>query len=120
MKHLLLLLLAVTPLSVRAATLSGTVTDVSGGAIRNAYVVVRWDPVGLDSVKDNLGMTDNKIATTDESGHFSMEVPAGVYDIFVSAPGFAPHSEKIALKAKKNLPYEARLSATRMTIMKLD
>ena len=64
MKHLLLLLLVVTPLSVRAATLSGTVTDVYGGTIPKAYVVIRWDPVGLDGVRDKLGMTENKAATT--------------------------------------------------------
>ena len=120
MKYLLLLLLVVTPLSVRAATLSGTVTDVYGGAIPKAYVVIRWDPVGLDGVRDKLGMTENKTATTGGYGHFSVEVPAGVDDIFVSAPGFAPHSENIASKAKENLPYEARLTVTRMLTIKLD
>ena len=116
----MLLLLVLCPLSVQAATVSGTVTDDNGGAIPKAYVIIRWDPVGLDGVKDNIGTTEDKTATTDVSGHFSIEVPAGVYDIFVSAAGFAPHTEKITLKAKRNLPYEARLAVTRMIIIRLD
>jgi hypothetical protein len=121
MKHLrLLVLLVLTPLSVRAVTLSGTVADVQGGAIPKAYVVIRWDPIGLDGVQENLGLRKNKTAMTDGSGRFSVELPAGVYDLFVSAPGFAPHSEKITIKAKENFPYEVRLSVTRMLIMRLD
>jgi hypothetical protein len=120
MRHLLLLLLVVNPLSVRAATLSGTITDESTGVIPRAFVLIRWDPVGLDGVKNNPGTTEDKTATTDSSGHFSIDVPAGVYDIFVSAAGFAPHAEKITLNAKENHAYEFRLAVTRMTIIKLD
>jgi len=116
----LLLLLALTPLSVHAATLSGTVVDSEGAAIPKAYVVIRWDPVGLDGVKDNLGTNDNKTATTDSTGHFSLELPAGVYDIFVSAAGFSPHCEKITVKVKEGLRYEARLSVSRMLKILLD
>jgi hypothetical protein len=120
MRHLLLLLLVVSPFSVRAATLSGTIADDYNGVIANAYVIIRWHPVGLDGVKDNPGMKEDKTATTDSGGHFTIEVPAGVYDIFVSAAGFAPHSEKITLKAKGNPPYEVQLSVTRMIKIKLD
>ncbi|MGC1416214.1 MAG: carboxypeptidase-like regulatory domain-containing protein [Candidatus Acidiferrum sp.] len=115
MKHLtLLFLLALVPPYTHAATLSGTVVDSQGAAIPKAHLVVHWDSVGLDGVKDNLGTTDNKTATTDATGHFSLELPAGVYDIFVSAAGYAPHCEKITLTTKGNLRYEVRLSVTRM------
>ena len=121
MKHLtLLFLLALVPLSVRAATLSGTVVDSQGAVIPKAYLSVHWDSVGLDGVKDNLGTSDNKTVTTDATGHFSLELPAGVYDVFVSAAGFAPHCEKITLTVKGNLRYEARLSVTRMVKIKVD
>ena len=71
-------------------------------------------------MKNNLGTSDNKIATTDATGHFSWELPAGVYDVFVSAAGFAPHCEKIRLTAKGNLRYEVRLSVTRMVEIKVN
>jgi hypothetical protein len=121
MKHLkLLLLLALTPLSVHAANLSGIVVDSQGAVIPRAYVVISWDSVGLDGVKDNLGTKENKITSTDETGHFLLELPAGVYDIFVSAPGFLPHCAKITVTAKEGLRYKARLSVSRMLTVKLD
>ncbi len=82
--------------------------------------MIRWDSVGLDGVKDNHGMKENKTATTDVGGYFSIDVPAGVYDIFVSAPGFAPHAEKVTVKATESFRYEARLPVTRMVTIKLD
>lgn len=89
MKRLrLLFLLALTPLSVHAAIFSGVVLDSQGASIHKAYVVIRWDSVGIDGVKENLGTNEIKTTTTDETGHFSLELPAGLYDIFVSAAGF--------------------------------
>jgi len=90
------------------------IVGVKGLAIPKAYVVIRWDSAGLDGVKDNLGTTEIKTTTADETGHFSLALPAGVYDIFVSAPGFAPHAEKITVAARESLPYVARLPVTRM------
>jgi hypothetical protein len=63
-------------------------------------VVVRWDSLGLDDVEDNLGTTDNKTAVTDTTGHFSVALPPGVYDIFLSADGFSPHCEKITITSE--------------------
>ena len=121
MRHLrLLFLLALAPLSAHAATLSGTIVDKTDAVIPRAYVAVHWDSVGLDGVKSNLGTPDVKTATTDSMGHFSLELPPGVYDVFVSAAGFAPHCEKVTLTTKGNLRYEARLSVTRMIEIKLD
>ena len=88
--------------------------------IPKAYLATHWDSAGLDGVRDNLGTPDNKTATTDAMGHFSLDLPAGGYDVFVSAAGFAPHCEKIALTAKGNVRYQARLSAARMLKIRLD
>jgi hypothetical protein len=82
-------------------------------------VVVRWDSVGLDGVKDNSGTNENKTTTTDEAGHFSLELPLGVYDIFVSSAGFSPRCSKIMLKTQDGLHYEVRLSVSRMLKMNL-
>ena len=53
-------------------------------------------------------------------GHFSLELPPGVYDIFLSANGFSPHCEKISLKKNETLIYKARLKVSRMLTVKLD
>jgi hypothetical protein len=116
----LLFLLALTPLSVHAATVSGVVLDSQGASIAKAYVVIRWDSVGLDGVKENLGTNEIKTATTNETGHFSLELPAGVYDIFVSAAGFSPRCEKITVLAKDGLRYKAQLSVSQMVKIRVD
>ena len=116
----LLFLLVMGSVRLHAATLFGTVVDSQGAAIPKAYVVIRWDSVGLDDVKDNSGSTENKITVTNETGDFSSELPLGVYDIFVSAAGFAPQCSKIALKTHAGLHYKARLEVTRMLKIKLD
>jgi hypothetical protein len=117
MKYLkMLLLLALAPSFAHAGTLSGTVVDPAGAVIPNAQVVVRWDSLGLDDVKDNLGTTDIKTAATDTTGHFSVTLPPGVYDIFVSADGFSPRCEKITITAKAEVNFVARLAVSRKTI----
>jgi carboxypeptidase family protein len=94
--------------------------DSQGAVIPKAYLAIHWDSAGLDGVKDNLGTADNKTVTTDATGHFSLDLPAGVYDVFVSAAGFAPHCEKITLTAKGNPRDQVRLSVTRILKIKLD
>jgi hypothetical protein len=78
------LLFSFTAFSADPATLSGTVMDQQGAAIPNGCVIVHWDSAGLDGVKENIGIRDDKIARTDSTGHFSVELPPGVYDVFVA------------------------------------
>ena len=106
-------------LPAHGATVFGTVLDSQGAVIPKAYVVVRWDSVGLDGVKDNFGTNESKTTTSDEAGHFSLELPLGVYDIFVSSAGFSPRCSKIMLKTQDGLHYEDRLSVSRMLKIKL-
>jgi iron complex outermembrane receptor protein len=61
------------------ATLTGTVLDPEGGAVPNVAVVVRNDATGLV-----------RTVFTNASGRFSADaLPAGVYVVEVTAPGFA-------------------------------
>ena len=99
-----LLLLAVV--STRASTLSGTVRDRGGAVISNAHVIVHWDPSGSNYLKDNLGIKQDVAATTDSSGHFSLELTPGFYDVFVTAMAFTPHCDKVRLKDKEARTYE--------------
>jgi hypothetical protein len=114
----LLVLLAAT--SAHAATLSGTVVDYTEAAIPDARVIIHWDSVGLDSVKENVGIKGDEIATTDATGHFSLELPPGVYDVFVAAAGFFPHCEKLSVKGKETRSYTVPLKVSRMLKTQLD
>lgn len=72
-----------------AATLKGTVIDSWGAGIP-AQVLIRWDPVGIKGVPENDGLKEDKTLFVDVSGHFSIELPPGVYDVFVSAKRLLP------------------------------
>jgi len=67
-------LLLLAAVSARAATLSGTVRDSQGAVIAGAHVVVHWDPSGSNYLKDNIGIKQDIVATTDSNGRFSVDL----------------------------------------------
>ncbi len=97
------------------ATLSVTVIDSTGGVIPNSSVIVHWDSAGLDGVKENIGTKEDKFATTDATGSFSLQMPPGVYDVFVAAAGFSPHCEKLTIKPREIHSDRVQLEVSRMT-----
>ena len=113
-----LLLLAMV--STRAATLSGAVRDSEGAVISSAHVIVHWDPSGSNYLKDNLGIKQDIASTTDSSGHFSLDLPPGFYDVFVTAAAFTPHCDKVRLKDKEARTYEVKLKVSPVTSKELD
>jgi len=106
--------------SARAATLSGTVRDSEGAVIPNAHVVVHWDPSGSNYLKDNIGIKQDVAATTDSSGQFSVELPPGFYDVFVTAMAFTPHCDKVRVKNKESRAYEVKLKISPVTSKEMD
>ena len=114
----LLLLSAV--ISTSATTLSGTVRDSEGAVISNAHVIVHWDPSGSNYLKDNFGIKQDIAATTDSNGNFSVELPPGFYDLFVTAMAFTPHCDKVRLKDKAAKTYEVKLKISPVTSKELD
>lgn len=120
MRHLrVLLLFVLTTVPAHSATLRGTAVDAEGAAVK-VRVLIRWDPVGLDEVADNTGSAEDRTVTADRTGHFSLELPPGVYDVFVSAPGFFPHCEKLSVGKDEVRPYEVRLRTSRILNIKVD
>ncbi len=113
-------LLLFAAVSTKAATLSGTVRDSEGAVILNAHIIVHWDPSGANYLKDNLGIKQDIAATTDSKGQFSLELPAGFYDVFVTATAFSPHCEKIRLRGKEAKTYEVKLKISPVTSKELD
>jgi Carboxypeptidase regulatory-like domain len=122
MKNVLLLasLLLCDVTSASAATLAGTVRDSEGAVIAKAHIVIHWDSSGANYLKDNIGIKEDIIATTDSNGGFSVDLPAGFYDVFVSAISFSPHCDKIRLKGKEPKKYEVKLKVSPVTSMELD
>jgi hypothetical protein len=84
--------------STTSGVLSGTVSDPSGAKIPDAAVHVQNDSLQRD-------------ATTDNTGHFSLPLPLGIYDVTIVAPGFETYSTNITLTARDaHASIDARLA----------
>jgi hypothetical protein len=93
---------------VTGATLSGTVTDASGGAIAGAQVSVRNTATGI-----------TKDATTDSAGFYTVpNLQAGPYEAKVTAKGFntAASSVTLAVGAQQTLNVPMKVGETSTTV----
>ena len=111
------LILLIAAVSTHAATLSGTIRDSEGAAIANAHVIIHWDST---SRNHNVGISEDKVFSTDVNGKFSLELPPGLYDIFVAATASSPHCEKIRMKGSEPSTYEIRLKVSEVASEGLD
>lgn len=67
------------------------ITDEDGGVINHAFVLLHGDR----SIKLNQQVT------LDAKGAFKANLRAGLYDLFVSSPGFLPVAQVVDLRACK-------------------
>jgi len=81
-----------------SSTIDGNVSDAKGGMISHASVSV---------VNESNGRLTN--LTADMQGHFSASVPAGIYDVTATAPGFASITKK-AVQVQDGQPASVALS----------
>jgi hypothetical protein len=78
------------------ALFKGEVTDINGGAIPGAMIIIHWDSAGSRvGLTSNVGIRKDLIAKADGTGGFAVELPPGFYDVFVSATAFTPACRKI-------------------------
>ena len=97
---------------VANGTLKGAVTDSEGAAIRHATVRIHWDESGARvGLKTNVGIKQDLTASTNERGEFSMEVPPGFYDVFISANGFTPQCRKVRVRPGETASFSPKLNA---------
>ena len=78
----------------QTASIAGTVTDASGGAVPGASVTAK-----------NLGTATVRTGTSDAAGAYSIaNVPVGRYDITVEKDGFTPlRFQSVELTVAQNL-----------------
>src|ERR1700720_341568 len=94
---------------VTGATLSGSVTDASGAIIPGAEVSVKNNGTGI-----------SKEITVDSAGFYTVpNLPAGVYEVRVTASGFstAVHSNlTLAVGAQQLLNFPLKIGTTTETV----
>src|ERR1043166_6933911 len=101
MRNLLLAIFLLLPslASAQEATLSGTVTDTTGGVLPG---------VTITAVHEATGNTF--VAVTDEAGGFRLPVRTGVHRITAELPGFASVTRSVDLLVRQTAVLNLQLS----------
>jgi len=86
----------------------GRVTDSEGAVIAKARMLVHWDSSSPVSDTKRNSIQDVSVVT-DGKGEYTALVPAGFYDVFVSAPVFTPVAEKVIVKEHQQTKFDAKL-----------
>ena len=98
----------------------GQVTDSAGAVIAKARVLVHWDPSGSTvGLSSNVGIPQDLLVMTDASGRYSVAVPPGFYDIFVSATAFTPAATKVRVKEGKDATFDVKLPPDPLVVEEL-
>jgi hypothetical protein len=106
------LLIAVSSFASSDSILRGVITDSEGAAIAGAHIVVHWDQSGSTTgLASNVGIKHDVTVETNHKGEFVVDIPPGFYDVFVSAPAFAPESKKVRVNDQQPTVYKARMKA---------
>ena len=89
-----------------SATVTGVVTDSTGGSVPDAEVIIRGESQDF-----------TRRATSNESGFFNLpNLPAGTYSLTVTAAGFKQYSQaRIELLLNQQVRVEARLEVGNVT-----
>jgi len=100
--------------------ITGEIVDSEGAAIANARVLVHWDSAGSTvGLSDNVGIQHDVTVTTDSNGRYLAEVPAGFYDVFVSAMAFTPTAAKVRVKKDHRITYNSTLRPDPLVLSEL-
>jgi hypothetical protein len=95
---------------VTGAALSGTITDATGGGIPAAEVSVKNTATGI-----------SKVIAVDSSGNYSIpNLPAGVYEVRVTATGFSTAVQSnltLAVGAQQQLNFPMKVGTTTETLV---
>jgi Carboxypeptidase regulatory-like domain len=104
-----------------ASRITGQLVDEFGAVISNARIVIHWDPdAPSDRQKSNVGVDHDLTIPTDANGRYSVQIPSGLYDVFVSSPGFYPSCKKLWVGKGKEATYSPSLKAYTINSVVLD
>ena len=78
----------------------------AGKAVGAKVIVVHWTHSQL-----HPQMVQDQVATTDQNGTCTIDLPAGTYDVFVSASGLTPVALKGDVEAGESTPLLVSLKA---------
>ncbi|MBV9300522.1 MAG: carboxypeptidase regulatory-like domain-containing protein [Acidobacteriaceae bacterium] len=91
-------------------TLTGVVRDPTGAVIPGAAVLIQhW------ALKDGhpRNAVNEPLIYADSNGGFTLQLPPGVYDVFVSFPGFSPRAHEARIEPSKQASLNFELPFSR-------
>jgi hypothetical protein len=116
-----LILLSASAPDSKKGKLFGTVRDSEGAVISGAFVIVHWDSsgsgVGLES---NVGLSEDVRLQTDKLGAYSVDIPPGFYDVFISATAFSPSCRKVRIRSDGISTFDPKLKLDPLVSKELD
>lgn len=90
-------------------TLGGVVRDGSGAILPDASILIQhWqpDPNNLSRV---VAVTE-PIIYADNQGRFSVDLPAGLYDVFIAYPSLSPWARLVKVSPGKTSSFDCELA----------
>jgi len=94
-----------TDISTSTATITGTVTDPSGGAVEGAAIIAQPTDLSRPTVKVETGA----------DGRFSIELAQGRYRVSAQHVSFAETQQQFTLAAAEKRMWDVRLSLEKMS-----
>lgn len=82
--------------------------------------MIHWDSAGIKGMKENVGIAEDKPLTADKRGRFAIDLPPGAYDVFVTAPGFEPTCEKLAVVQNQTIEDDVHLEVSTEEMITVD
>ena len=98
--------------------LRGTVTDERGASISGAVIRIHWDSASM-RLEGNIGTKEDVVVTSANDGSFSIDLPSGFYDVFVSNPAFTPVCRKIRIRFPNTFTFNPRLPVDGLVVSEL-
>jgi hypothetical protein len=115
-----LILLSPSAPASKNGKLFGTVTDSEGTPISGAVVIIHWhssgSTVGLES---KVGLSEDVRLQTKKLGTYSVDIPPGFYDVFVSAQAFSPSCRKVRVLSEHVGTFSPKLNVDPLVIEEL-
>jgi hypothetical protein len=88
--------------------------------VHKTYIIIHWDSAGMKGMKENIGIPGDKTLRPDQRGAYTIDLPPGTYDVFVTAPGFQPTCEKISIVKGQTAEYDVELKVSSGELITVD
>lgn len=74
----------------------------------------------MKGMKENVGIPDDKVLKPDHRGAYTIDLPPGAYDVFVTAPGFQPTCDKVSISKGQTAEWDVRLKVSSWEVITVD